>query len=57
MDMLDMGVGGGRTTKYFAPLVRFYIGADYAFPMLKSAKKDMTGILILLNVMQGQWMV
>jgi len=34
MDMLDMGVGGGRTTKYFAPLVRNYTGADYAIAMV-----------------------
>jgi ubiquinone/menaquinone biosynthesis C-methylase UbiE len=34
MDMLDMGVGGGRTTKYFAPLVKNYTGADYATNMI-----------------------
>ena len=34
MDMLDMGVGGGRTTKYFAPLVKNYTGADYAAAMI-----------------------
>jgi ubiquinone/menaquinone biosynthesis C-methylase UbiE len=43
MDMLDMGVGGGRTTKYFAPLVRNYIGADYAPAMLKVCKKRYGG--------------
>jgi ubiquinone/menaquinone biosynthesis C-methylase UbiE len=43
MDMLDMGVGGGRTTKYFAPLVRYYIGADYAPAMLKVCKKRYGG--------------
>jgi len=32
--MLDMGVGGGRTTKYFAPLVKHYTGADYAPNMI-----------------------
>jgi ubiquinone/menaquinone biosynthesis C-methylase UbiE len=45
MDMLDMGVGGGRTTKYFAPLVRNYIGADYAPAMLKVCKKRFSGDL------------
>jgi SAM-dependent methyltransferase len=45
MDMLDMGVGGGRTTKYFAPLVRNYIGADYAPAMLKVCKKRFAGDL------------
>jgi ubiquinone/menaquinone biosynthesis C-methylase UbiE len=43
MDMLDMGVGGGRTTKYFAPLVKNYIGADYAPAMLKVCKKRYGG--------------
>lgn len=43
MDMLDMGVGGGRTTKYFAPLVRHYIGADYAPAMLEVCKKRYGG--------------
>jgi ubiquinone/menaquinone biosynthesis C-methylase UbiE len=43
MDMLDMGVGGGRTTKYFAPLVRYYIGADYAPAMLKVCKLRYAG--------------
>jgi ubiquinone/menaquinone biosynthesis C-methylase UbiE len=36
MKMLDMGVGGGRTTKYFAPLVLNYIGADYAPAMVNA---------------------
>ncbi len=39
MDMLDMGVGGGRTTKYFAPLVKNYTGADYAPYMIAACKK------------------
>jgi len=37
MKMLDLGVGAGRTTKYFAPLVGEYIGVDYSaviFPLL-----------------------
>ncbi|MGM0366615.1 MAG: class I SAM-dependent methyltransferase [Actinomycetota bacterium] len=32
--MLDMGVGGARTTKYFAPLAKQYTGADYAPSMV-----------------------
>ena len=39
MNMLDMGVGGGRTTKYFAPLVNSYIGADYAHAMIAACKR------------------
>ena len=38
MDMLDMGVGGGRTTKYFAPLAGSYIGVDYAPAMIRTCK-------------------
>lgn len=36
--MLDMGVGGGRTTKYFASLARHYKGADYAPNMVKTCQ-------------------
>ena len=39
MYMLDMGVGGGRTTKYFAPLVKSYTGADYAPSMIAACQK------------------
>ncbi len=37
--MLDMGVGAGRTTRYFAPAVRSYIGADYAHEMISECRK------------------
>src|SRR4030042_4826669 len=39
MDMLDMGVGGGRTTSYFAPIAKSYIGADYASQMVKICRE------------------
>jgi len=39
MDMLDMGVGGGRTTSYFAPAAKSYIGADYASQMIKVCRE------------------
>jgi len=39
MSMLDMGVGAGRTTKYFLPLVNCYIGADYAPNMIEECRK------------------
>ena len=32
--MLDVGVGGGRTTLHFAPVVGSYVGIDYAQPMV-----------------------
>jgi len=39
MEMLDMGVGGGRTTSYFAPIAKSYIGADYASQMVKVCRE------------------
>ena len=39
LNMLDMGVGGGRTTRYFLPMVNSYIGADYAPNMIAECKK------------------
>lgn len=39
MSMLDIGVGGGRTTKYFAPLTREYIGVDYAHRMIRVCRR------------------
>ncbi|MFN0013933.1 MAG: class I SAM-dependent methyltransferase [Saprospiraceae bacterium] len=34
MRMLDLGIGGGRTTVHFEPLVYEYIGSDYAENMV-----------------------
>jgi ubiquinone/menaquinone biosynthesis C-methylase UbiE len=34
--MLDIGVGGGRTTLHFAPLVHEYVGIDYAEKMIEA---------------------
>lgn len=39
MDMLDVGVGGGRTTVRFAPLVKSYIGIDYSSSMIAACRK------------------
>jgi len=39
MDMLDIGVGGGRTTIYFAPIVKSYTGIDYAHQMIRVCKE------------------
>src|SRR5688572_13594767 len=30
MTMLDIGVGGGRTTRFFAPVTKQYVGMDYS---------------------------
>lgn len=37
-DVLDVGVGTGRTTRYLAPLARRYLGIDYSEPMLQKAR-------------------
>ena len=39
MKMLDIGVGGGRTTKYFFPLVKEYIGIDYSAAMITACQE------------------
>jgi len=39
MKMLDVGVGGGRTTYHFAKLPKEYIGIDYAKNMTRACKK------------------
>jgi ubiquinone/menaquinone biosynthesis C-methylase UbiE len=38
-DMLDIGVGTGRTTKYFAPHFENYCGIDYSEMMIEACKK------------------
>jgi ubiquinone/menaquinone biosynthesis C-methylase UbiE len=43
MKMLDIGVGAGRTTIQFAPLVNEYIGIDYSANMIKVCKKKFSG--------------
>jgi ubiquinone/menaquinone biosynthesis C-methylase UbiE len=37
--MLDIGVGGGRTTKYFAEIADEYVGIDYSENMIKMCRK------------------
>lgn len=39
MRMLDLGIGGGRTTVHFAPLVKEYVGSDYAENMVEACRK------------------
>ncbi|MBX2863274.1 MAG: class I SAM-dependent methyltransferase [Leptolyngbyaceae cyanobacterium MAG.088] len=39
MRMLDVGVGGGRTTQHFAPLVEQYVGIDYSPEMVAACQK------------------
>ncbi len=39
MAILDLGVGGGRTTPYLSSFARRYVGADYAFGMIHVCQK------------------
>ena len=39
MKMLDIGVGAGRTTHYFAHLTKEYVGIDYSKTMIKVCRE------------------
>jgi ubiquinone/menaquinone biosynthesis C-methylase UbiE len=39
MKMLDIGVGGGRTTTHFSKLVMDYVGIDYSTDMIAACQK------------------
>src|ERR1700689_5122670 len=39
MKILDLGVGGGRTTPYFSSIAESYIGIDYSAPMIAACKE------------------
>lgn len=39
MSMLDLGVGGGRTTLHFADRVKEYVGLDYSEEMIAACRR------------------
>ncbi|HWG55093.1 MAG TPA: class I SAM-dependent methyltransferase [Gaiellaceae bacterium] len=39
MRMLDLGVGGGRTTVHYAPHAGEYIGADFSEPLVQACRE------------------
>lgn len=39
MDVLDIGIGGGRTTAHLAKLARSYVGIDYSRAMIEACKR------------------
>lgn len=41
--MLDLGIGAGRTTRHFAPLVKAYRGIDYAEGMIRLVHEKFPG--------------
>ena len=44
MDMLDLGVGAGRTTAFFAPKVKSYVGMDYSPAMVAVSRQRFPGL-------------
>lgn len=43
MRILDLGVGGGRTTPYLSSLSRNYVGVDYSQEMIRVCRKKFPG--------------
>jgi SAM-dependent methyltransferase len=43
-DVLDLGVGGGRTTAFLAQRAKKYIGVDYAPAMIEACRSRFSGI-------------
>ena len=41
--ILDLGVGGGRTTSYLANRASRYVGVDYAPAMVKACRGEVSG--------------
>lgn len=44
VDVLDVGVGGGRTTSFLAPRARRYLGIDYAAAMVATCRVKFPGL-------------
>lgn len=45
MSLLDIGIGGGRTTQHFAPLAKAYTGIDYSAEMIAACQQKFSGVL------------
>ena len=41
---LDVGIGGGRTTHFIAPLVKKYVGVDYSEKFVSHVAKNYSGV-------------
>ena len=52
-NMLDIGIGLGRTTLHFAPLVKSYVGIDYSQVMVDSCKADLTDFPTKVSIHLG----
>jgi len=48
MTVLDLGVGGGRTTPYLAKIASHYVGVDYSEPMIHACRRKFPDFNFLL---------
>ena len=53
MKMLDLGIGGGRTTQHFAPLVAEYTGIDYSERMIAACREKFANASPMLTLEVG----
>jgi SAM-dependent methyltransferase len=49
MDVLDLGVGAGRTALHFAPASRSYLGVDYSTAMIDECRRRLPGVRFLVG--------
>ena len=49
MDVLDLGVGAGRTSLHFAPVAKSYLGVDYSAAMIEACSRRMPGVRFLVG--------
>ena len=49
MDVLDLGVGAGRTSLHFAPVAKSYLGVDYSEAMIAACSRRMPGVRFLVG--------
>jgi ubiquinone/menaquinone biosynthesis C-methylase UbiE len=48
MSVLDLGVGGGRTTSYLSGVASRYVGVDYSEVMIRACKRKLPNVDFLL---------
>jgi SAM-dependent methyltransferase len=47
-EVLDLGIGTGRTSRFLAPLARTYVGTDYSPPMIDYVRSHLPGVTVHL---------
>src|SRR5882757_852620 len=51
-NVLDIGIGAGRTTVYLAPLAKRYVGIDFSSPLIDFVNKTMPQVRAQLGDMR-----